>query len=608
MLENSGNERRFAVPRPGAWTALAWVACGIAPVSAASGEAMVTLDRADGIYAVGEPARWSVRWEGGAAPAVRYRVSAGQLVETAAGELDLGAGSAVVEHRFSAPGTVLLEIAWTGADGVARRALGGAVAEPGKIGPSAPRPEDFDAFWAEKLRELRAVPADPVLEEAPCGEPGVARWKITMNHVRGAKVRGQVARPVQGEKFPALLIVQWAGVYALKPEWVTKRASEGWLVLDVMPHDLPIDEPEAFYKAQNEGPLRAYWAIGNDDRETSYFLGMYLSGLRGADYLASREDWDGRVLVAAGGSQGGMQALMIAALHPRVTAALAAVPAGCDMLGPVAGRRGGFPQWFDAVEGRDPARVREASRYFDVVNFAPAIRCPVLVSAGLLDEVCPPEGILAAVNGIPAPKELVLLPLGEHMDKNGSHVPYYRRMDDVWLPALRAGAAAPSGAAPAEGPAAFTPANAEWNRPIEPFTIAGNRHYVGAAGVPAFLVTTPEGRLLIDSGFRETAPGCRLAGNAAHPEIIDDFRAGMAKLRSLPCGIFLSIHSWDFGLHEKIAARTASAAGNPFVDPGELARFVDQAELRLGAPIDEQTNAAGVPPAQTRADGTGVSP
>jgi metallo-beta-lactamase class B len=47
---------------------------------------------------------------------------------------------------------------------------------------------------------------------------------------------------------------------------------------------------------------------------------------------------------------------------------------------------------------------------------------------------------------------------------------------------------------------------ADWNIPAEPFNVIGNIHYVGAAGVSAFLITTPEGHILIDGGMAQTAP------------------------------------------------------------------------------------------------------
>lgn len=42
--------------------------------------------------------------------------------------------------------------------------------------------------------------------------------------------------------------------------------------------------------------------------------------------------------------------------------------------------------------------------------------------------------------------------------------------------------------------------------PDEPFRIAGNLYYVGAAGVTSFLLTGPEGHVLIDGGYPESAP------------------------------------------------------------------------------------------------------
>jgi metallo-beta-lactamase class B len=42
--------------------------------------------------------------------------------------------------------------------------------------------------------------------------------------------------------------------------------------------------------------------------------------------------------------------------------------------------------------------------------------------------------------------------------------------------------------------------------PAEPFRIAGNFYYVGATDVAAFLITGPEGHIVIDGGYPTTAP------------------------------------------------------------------------------------------------------
>jgi metallo-beta-lactamase class B len=44
------------------------------------------------------------------------------------------------------------------------------------------------------------------------------------------------------------------------------------------------------------------------------------------------------------------------------------------------------------------------------------------------------------------------------------------------------------------------------NRPFPPFRIMGNIYYVGASDTAAYLITTPEGHILINSGFEATVP------------------------------------------------------------------------------------------------------
>jgi len=48
-------------------------------------------------------------------------------------------------------------------------------------------------------------------------------------------------------------------------------------------------------------------------------------------------------------------------------------------------------------------------------------------------------------------------------------------------------------------------ARVNWNAPTEPFTIIGNIHYVGTNGLAVYLVTTPQGHILIDTAMPETA-------------------------------------------------------------------------------------------------------
>lgn len=50
---------------------------------------------------------------------------------------------------------------------------------------------------------------------------------------------------------------------------------------------------------------------------------------------------------------------------------------------------------------------------------------------------------------------------------------------------------------------------AEWSDPFPPFRIAGNVYYVGTVGLASYLVTTPQGHILINSNLAESVPQLR---------------------------------------------------------------------------------------------------
>jgi metallo-beta-lactamase class B len=47
---------------------------------------------------------------------------------------------------------------------------------------------------------------------------------------------------------------------------------------------------------------------------------------------------------------------------------------------------------------------------------------------------------------------------------------------------------------------------ADWSAPTDPFRVADNLYYVGTAGISAWLITTPEGHIVIDGAMPTSAP------------------------------------------------------------------------------------------------------
>jgi metallo-beta-lactamase class B len=75
-----------------------------------------------------------------------------------------------------------------------------------------------------------------------------------------------------------------------------------------------------------------------------------------------------------------------------------------------------------------------------------------------------------------------------------------------------------------------------------------------------------------------TAPGYKLLGTPAYPNMADDYEATFAKLKWLPCDIPLAAHGSFFDLDAKSAALAAGASTNPFIDPAGCRRQIEQAE------------------------------
>jgi metallo-beta-lactamase class B len=46
----------------------------------------------------------------------------------------------------------------------------------------------------------------------------------------------------------------------------------------------------------------------------------------------------------------------------------------------------------------------------------------------------------------------------------------------------------------------------KWNKPTEPFRVIGNVHYVGTDGLASYLITGPQGHVLVDTGLIEANP------------------------------------------------------------------------------------------------------
>ena len=284
---------------------------------------------------------------------------------------------------------------------------GGAGVQPEKL-QGVPEPADFDAFWAKQKARLAAMPMTVVRKELTSKRGRVYAVEISCPSVR--PVTGYLRMPADAsaeKRYPCHLETHGYSYSPSHPHGPPQEVEDGKITLNINAHGmrLPVfGGDEAYYRALeweiSSGRVGyAFDSNQNKDPEIAYFNGMALRVMRALQYLKSLPEWNGKDLIAQGGSQGGMQTIWAAALDPQVTRAEATVPWCCDIGGTEFGRNRG-----DEYIGWVPALG-----YYDPINMARRISktCQTVIPrAGLGDYVCPPSGVAILYNNIHGPKKI----------------------------------------------------------------------------------------------------------------------------------------------------------------------------------------------------------
>lgn len=280
-------------------------------------------------------------------------------------------------------------------------------------------PGDLGDFWEQTLAELRQVPLETRFEVMTYPVPDVAVYRVLFNGFRGSRIAGWYIAPRKPGRFPGLAIYHGYGGYR---EYVYDHlvwALQGFAVLAV---DVAGQAGESTDSCRHGGGRVGGWLTqGILTREEYFYRGAYADSVRAVDVLLSRAEVEASRVGVTGISQGGGLALAVAALHRVPICVAADVPFLCDFpraltLSPVA-PYAELAEYLH-IHPEHEEQVFETLRYFDLVNLAPWIQCPSLVSVGLRDQTCPPGTIYGMYNRITAPKEIRIWKYSGH---------------DVWL-------------------------------------------------------------------------------------------------------------------------------------------------------------------------------
>ncbi len=289
-----------------------------------------------------------------------------------------------------------------------------------KILPAGQEPADFRAFWKKQRKLLNTVPVMPVLKKLDetkfvpkkfAGKFDV--WEVTVPCAGPRPVTGHLImlKNAKEKSLPAQVSFDGYGPGAQGEapsiEWFYIIASDK-ILFKINAHGYDLGQDDAYYKKFfAERPSYAMIPEENDNPETAYFHGMALRVMRAFDFVKTLPQWDGKNLIAQGGSQGGLQAAWAGSLVPELTVCRPHVTWCCDINGTAAGRMGGWRPDF-----------RPGLAYYDAVfhtRYIPKTCLLDIDRIGLGDYVCPPSGLAAQYNAAVCPKQALWMQNSTHM-------------------------------------------------------------------------------------------------------------------------------------------------------------------------------------------------
>ena len=288
---------------------------------------------------------------------------------------------------------------------------GSAGADVDKLVPAYEEPVDFDVYWQKALAELAAVPVKATLVDVPTNK--LPKSHQTTHIAQAFSVTCAGPRPVTGfvvipkeakaKSLPVRITFDGYGEGGQgnpPPEWMFSSLPCPQIKMYVNAHGYELLREKQYYKDFFARiPSYAFSCKENEKAETSYFRYMALRLVRAYDWAKTLPQWNGRDLVANGGSQGGLQSIWAASLVKGLTEAYPDVPWCCDVNGPSIGRINGWRPDY-----------RPGLGYYDSVFHGRRIpaTCSVSVNrAGLGDYVCPPSGVACFYNAMKCPKRIV---------------------------------------------------------------------------------------------------------------------------------------------------------------------------------------------------------
>lgn len=310
-------------------------------------------------------------------------------------------GKVTVKTSVSKPGFAHVIVTACALDGKPLEGVdkfeGGAGAEIDSIQQGVADPEDYDEFWANQLKKLDEIAPEVLMKkEVDSGDPDYAAYDIRLKSLGDVPVSCILTMPKNAAPKSLAAHISFHG-YGFDGAIIYRVPGE--IRLDVTIHGHENLREKAYYDeyARTHGGF-AFNREENKRPETCFFANLILRDIQAVRWLRTLPEYDGKGIIITGGSMGAMQSVNVAAHIDDARSLTINVPWLCDLGGITVGRLRGWRPEFD-----------EGVRYFDTAAAASRVKCPVDISCGLGDYVCPPSGEVVLWHNFKTPKTIKFL-------------------------------------------------------------------------------------------------------------------------------------------------------------------------------------------------------
>lgn len=289
--------------------------------------------------------------------------------------------------------------------------------------PPTTAPSDLDSFWRRTLGEAARSPLNASLERIDYPVDGLDVYQAFYDGWGGARISAWFIARSEARSQPTIVFYHGYGGSKGQVFDYLGWALQGYTVVavDVRGQSGDSSDPGLYPGGHASG----WMTQGILSPDTYYYRGAYIDCVRALDFAVSRPEVDPERIAITGVSQGGGLSLAVAALDPRPKLSMPEIPYLCHF------RRAlevtsALPYHELAIYcNRRPEheeQVFSTLSYFDNLNLAERIRCPVLMTVGLQDLITPPSTVFAAYNRITAEKEIRIYPYGGHESFPSHHI------------------------------------------------------------------------------------------------------------------------------------------------------------------------------------------